>query len=880
MHSCTGEIGMAEGSGGRGIVLGCVLAAFWSAARAGEDGVSSLPLPSCATASSENCVAHLFVSDADRERRSCFPARYLELWDGTLAHDQFLKREEAGGDYRRVGGAECAIPEGFLEPLKGRMAHLDPQRDPNREPRRPEWGVALEGGGSKSAPFALGVLAGLYQSGVLQRTDVVASVSGGSYAAHYYFSRLIDDWEAGHPAGRDGDPAWFRDCIPYVYHEQFSAAAGAEIVPRFCSVVEPPKWGQTGKVADCPLWEVSRCPSGEAQKPASLGDAHAYWEQPLHYADLIYPIGSWRRVGGASEWAGTLTNVLGLLGAHVLTLPAHHLAHTVFSWPENFSPSREAYRSGIERAYGHTTRSWQEAMDWAPDWNPPAAEGAAALPPEHPGWRDPAEPLRRRGSHTLARLGVAFREAQKHCLAGEKGSDGAPLRACGFPLWIIGSANSAGRSFDSWLTVPARDSLRVLFETTPLSQGSGTYGWADQPFGAWLMRDAAGASAAFADDEQRLVREQPGRLFLSGLLHLLNANWGTDIPNYGAGDDRRTLYRFMFWPLYTLPPFQGREAPYIHLSDGGNTDNLALLSLLRRGVKNIVVAASTDDAVGQFPSLCEAKNQLELDGSYRLLMPELQGFDRVCAEQLNATQLATWGEARVKAYYCSRVATVPLSGSACDARWANRPDELKFGYDLWRWPIPALQGCVVTDQPGESASCEAGGAKLISRLFVVKPAINRDRAGQQLSPLPARNPQGNDHGLRAPVGDGDHAKSAGSIRYCPGSAPGDVIGTRPGAADPMEMPCTSLAFWVANEGRNGIYGHFPQHEFKLITLNSSYTLFSAYFDLARHYARQIPVSGTVAWPSSPGIVPCLISDRRGGGIEAGAGCVFAAAPTP
>ncbi|MFO1403219.1 MAG: hypothetical protein U1E96_01400 [Azonexus sp.] len=121
---------MAEGSGGRGIVLGCVLAAFWSAARAGEDGVSSLPLPSCATASSENCVAHLFVSDADRERRSCFPARYLELWDGTLAHDQFLKREEAGGDYRRVGGAECAIRKASWNPLRDAWRISTPSATP------------------------------------------------------------------------------------------------------------------------------------------------------------------------------------------------------------------------------------------------------------------------------------------------------------------------------------------------------------------------------------------------------------------------------------------------------------------------------------------------------------------------------------------------------------------------------------------------------------------------------------------------------------------------------------------------------------------------------------------------------------------------------
>src|SRR5947207_15425886 len=53
-------------------------------------------------------------------------------------------------------------PFGFLEPHKA-------------------WGLALSGGGIRSASFALGVMQALATSGAFRRIDYLSTVSGGGY---------------------------------------------------------------------------------------------------------------------------------------------------------------------------------------------------------------------------------------------------------------------------------------------------------------------------------------------------------------------------------------------------------------------------------------------------------------------------------------------------------------------------------------------------------------------------------------------------------------------------------------------------------------------------------------------------------------------------
>lgn len=58
----------------------------------------------------------------------------------------------------------------------------------------PRLGIALSGGGTRSAAFNMGILSGLQKIGVLEQADVISTVSGGGYiASWYYLQHLYSD---------------------------------------------------------------------------------------------------------------------------------------------------------------------------------------------------------------------------------------------------------------------------------------------------------------------------------------------------------------------------------------------------------------------------------------------------------------------------------------------------------------------------------------------------------------------------------------------------------------------------------------------------------------------------------------------------------------
>jgi len=79
-----------------------------------------------------------------------------------------------------------------------------------REGRRePKVGLALAGGGTRAGYFAHGVLQGLNDTGLLERVDAISSVSGGSYAAYWYFSKRLEAQRLGFSPSQI-----FADCLP------------------------------------------------------------------------------------------------------------------------------------------------------------------------------------------------------------------------------------------------------------------------------------------------------------------------------------------------------------------------------------------------------------------------------------------------------------------------------------------------------------------------------------------------------------------------------------------------------------------------------------------------------------------------------------------
>ena len=106
---------------------------------------------------------------------------------------------DAGGDVcaARAAGAggriEAPLAAGDRGPGHGpaATARRGPQRSRRSSPCRPtrtaaSSGMALSGGGSRSANFAAACMFQLERFGLLQRVDYISSVSGGSLAGAYY----------------------------------------------------------------------------------------------------------------------------------------------------------------------------------------------------------------------------------------------------------------------------------------------------------------------------------------------------------------------------------------------------------------------------------------------------------------------------------------------------------------------------------------------------------------------------------------------------------------------------------------------------------------------------------------------------------------------
>jgi hypothetical protein len=403
---------------------------------------------------------------------------------------------------------------------------------------------------------------------------------------------------------------------------------------------------------------------------------------------------------------------------------------------------------------------------------------------------------------------------------------------CRVPLWLVNAAGSGARDLTSWLKTPPNDALRTSFEMSAFGQGSGLFGFTLMP-PLLPLRDAVGSSAAFFDRDQRQVGSGWIRTLVSASLSAFNLEWGSDIQNYNVSDQRPAWARVTPLPLYHVSREQERYAPTIHLSDGGNTDNLGVLAAIRRGAKNIVVVAATGDGKGEMRSLCRAKNHLELDGTYRVELPDLLKLNDVCSVQIGEHERVVWGDAAIKILVCD----VRKSQSQCvcteeaqpNCRWKPNPDAA-LGYDMWAWTHPFVMGRVVRNRlPSDSLDSVAtlkDNQTVIANVALLKPGIDTQRALE--SQFVAK-----DEAAPKSLCDIPTNFATQKIAAC---------------GDSHAMPCAALAFAAANNCKADYTaankkdvkrGTFPQHGVEITTLNSSYTIFGAYFDLARHYANQL-----------------------------------------
>lgn len=697
--------------------------------------------------------------------------------------------------------------------------------------REPDWaslpadriGVALAGGGSKASAFGMGVLAGLDDIGYLgaqgkaetsPRVALISSVSGGSYAAYYFFSQAITDRQLGNGA----DPA-HRTRYEHLFADGLTHTA------------------DNGTIFSAGLLKRlnDRQAHGEdlinnaVRKKGSTALLNRRQSVVRCTQDLLLP-GKCDREATGEDGKRVWTSNLGMLLPTALSLVPHHLFNSLFDMGINMSPSRAIYRRGIGLTYGSTPlESYQGPLQYdrltrnkndqdeskvASDEKTPFFFPRIPCPPGDPNDNLtnappdarllPADQLNGEKTfmvncRTIDRQrfprSIDFNELKQHVYtSGAQGKDE-------LPFWVIQATATRYRSIGGWFTTLERDPFLDSFEMTPLSFGSRRFGFVPGHVGSLSVLDAVSSSAAFLDANQQEYHKAwqsvPAGLFQ----HALNLNWGFDIDNPSASAGRRAFHRTLPLPVQWLDTavtnigekeearHDRRRSAFIRLIDGGGAENLGAIGPLRRGVKTLLIADSAQDS-GEFADVCFLKTKLE---------------DLSAAE---VPQILAHAKGAKPVFV--HIPGIKGLNDHCTA-WK---DNKNGHYDLnarTDFTTPALLGCITTNQ-GDTA-CK-GREDILTRLVVIKPMLDVPHVTWLLKqPL-----------AQCTVGSQLYADKPENEANC---GAGDA---RCAAA----MPC-EVARLIAEPSKDRREKNFPQTSTVFTTANSSATLYASYRELARHH---------------------------------------------
>jgi len=552
--------------------------------------------------------------------------------------------------------------------------------------RRPyNFGVALGGGGTKAAAYAIGILAGLHDTNnenLNTCVDAISSVSGGSYAAVWYFSRLLDKYQIRREHGssdRVGCENIFGDCLPISYRA-LHTDTDPEICPASSSQFPVPQ---------------RECPNSSAGDYGP--DPYRFQNHLRGYQDVfsknfvLDPHIAYQEYEAA--WSQASQAVVRTLPV----LPVHWFANGLFDWGVNLSPSGRRYFGGIAKTYSFrpaNCNTWDEFRRGA---------GAGASAAKRVCYGDAGRPAPNNEAargHTMSALSNLYYQQLPPAepLPPAKLEPGGgkvpappgkspvePLPR--IPFWIANTTAGVDRSPLTFDTQNA-DLEDSVFEFTPYSFGSRHFGrWIGTPTDVELWK-IAGASGAFLDAQQRTLPWMKNAM-AAAAMGSLAASWGVSIANPRWRDEVRIHHALLPFPFYLMHHNSpDRNGAWIHLSDGGQSDNTGVWSLIRRGATTILLADESQDEDGRLSDLCNLRKQLAPRG-LALLLPGLQ----------------------------------PKFESVCDAL-AN-DEKIEGGaphYDVRAWKQRVVRGCITSETTAKN--CERRAATYFARLFVLKPALD------------------------------------------------------------------------------------------------------------------------------------------------------------
>jgi len=431
-------------------------------------------------------------------------------------------------------------------------------RDPNNRNSPPRLGLAISGGGTRSASFSIGVLKALQENGVLDKVDVISAVSGGAYATYWYF---------------------MQNCY-----------LNRSTTKEFC----PTKVGANleNSKKDFVAHPSIIFDASSDKNNTNLTNPDKYRFQ-LVLEDSSHIL-SYEKKPGFKRTLLNTGQTVGDVSLQIISVPLHWIVNgLMFDWDWNVNPYRHFYENGLERTYGYVPLDYT-LENFAND-----DSYFGGLVPR------------------VNAIDVSFNNMTSY-LVHKRDVENKPMPY--FVINATATVNRNLDLFDD--QVKTLKTAVFEFTPWGCGSGlTGYHPFKDCPSEISFGR-AVSISGAAVDGKNESIdpsgkSEGPIKT-LDGLQNIFNLNIGYNIANPNANPWVRALHKAAPFPLYFIADIFETENPSdIHLSDGGHIENLGLYSLVRRETRNIIVIDAEQDNKTVFEALrrlqYNLKNEMHLD---------------------------------------------------------------------------------------------------------------------------------------------------------------------------------------------------------------------------------------------------------------------------
>jgi hypothetical protein len=465
---------------------------------------------------------------------------------------------------------------------------------------RPNLAIGLSGGGQRASSTAIGFLAGLDSTGVLAKADILSTVSGGSYAAYWYMTKLYQSEFYHNPIGYDdkNTPHRFAPFFDRYY--------------IYCRDDSPPdseKWNK-----NCDFRTEGQPPLLTPDSKKTRGNKWARFQHHVSYhGNLLTTTQQSDDYVNPLVWPEIILRSLVVLPY----IPMHWVTAGLLDAKINNNRISDFYVYGIEHEYvlypklrgAREVNEFENAttVSWLP-WTPLRLNIAKDSPSDVT-------------LDSLARLAHEGFNLE----TGE-------IKKRPIPFWIINSTAAYGGGWKLIKNLPVKyqryipplevltpfnNSLQdTIYEFTPIARGSSSYGYFPNSATTFShLPDGLNTTRQpfLVPHEHQFFPFPPLPITLSKIVGISGAaiddlgfagNVAIDSINFGLGqyinnpaqpNSVRNRHQWIPFPFNLFGFFNPRikhdiHAPSIYLSDGGHSDdNLGISSALKRRPHNLLV---------------------------------------------------------------------------------------------------------------------------------------------------------------------------------------------------------------------------------------------------------------------------------------------------